>query len=89
MQEQQDSELKAFSTHFDSIKFRKHTEIRLALARGGAVTTIVDGEKVRTALPPSRPGMHVECCSPPARVQRVQAATVAEHSSAAQQRGGN
>ena len=51
MQQQRDAELTEFQAHFNGIKFHKHTEIRLAMSKGGRVDTIIDGTKVRPPPP--------------------------------------
>jgi alcohol dehydrogenase YqhD (iron-dependent ADH family) len=36
-----------FATHFKGVELKKGTEVKLVLAQGGDVSSIVNGEKVR------------------------------------------
>lgn len=47
MQEKAKTVMPAFKKHFEGQKFKKGTEVRLAMSRSGNVTSFVNGAKVR------------------------------------------
>eukprot|EP00892_Ulva_mutabilis_P004236 jgi/Ulvmu1/2184/UM013_0029.1 len=52
-EEQRITDLSAFRCHFDGVKFRKNTEVRIAMSSGGHVATIINGNKVGSVRSPA------------------------------------